>query len=86
MFRIKFNKKNEVIDIKELEKINICKVCGKQFDLKKENKYIVRENKGINGIVSGTKKFECFDCPNCGCQNILNIREGQSCEETEQEE
>lgn len=76
MFRIKFNKKNEVIDIKKLEKINICKVCGKQFDLKKENKYIVRENKGINGIASGTKKFECFDCPNCGCQNILNIREG----------
>lgn len=76
MFRCLLNKKNEVIDIKELEKINICKVCGKQFDLKKENKYIVQENKGINGIASGTKKFECFDCCKCGCQNVLNIREG----------
>lgn len=76
MFRCLLNKKNEAIDIKELEKINICKVCGKQFDLKKENKYTVQENKEINGIASGTKKFECFDCPNCGCQNVLNIREG----------
>ena len=54
----------------------ICKVCGKDFKLKKDNKYIVQENKGINGIASGSKKFECFDCPNCGCQNIVNVREG----------
>lgn len=74
MFRCLFNKKDEVIDIKALEKINVCKVCGKQFDLIKENKYIVQENKGINGIATGTKK--CFDCPHCGCQNILNVREG----------
>ena len=57
MFSCLFNKKNQVIDIKELEKINICKVCGKQFDLIKDNKYIVQENKGINGITTGTKKF-----------------------------
>ena len=37
MFRCLFNKKDEVIDIKALEKINVCKVCGKQFDLIKEN-------------------------------------------------
>lgn len=47
-----------------------------QVDLIKDNKYIVQENKGINGIATGTKKFECFDCPHCGCQNILNVREG----------
>ena len=69
MFRCLFNKKDEVIDIKALEKINVCKVCGKQFDL-------IKENKGINGIATGTKKFECFDCPHCGCQNVLNIKEG----------
>lgn len=67
---------SEDIDVKDLKKINICKSCGKQFDLVKENKYIVQENKGLNGIATGTKKFECFDCPHCGCQNILNIREG----------
>lgn len=53
-----------------------CKVCGKDFKLLKKNKYIVQENKGINGIATGTKKFECFNCPYCGCQNILNEREG----------
>lgn len=36
MFRCLFNKKDEVIDIKALEKINVCKVCGKQFDLIKK--------------------------------------------------
>lgn len=76
MFRIKTNKKNEVIDIKKLEKINVCKICGKQFDLIKENKYIVQENNGLNSAVNGRKKFECFDCPTCGCQNIVNLREG----------
>lgn len=68
--------KDEEIDRKDLEKINVCKVCGKQFDLIKENKYIVQKNKGINSIANRIKKFECFDCPHCGCQNVLNIREG----------
>lgn len=63
-----FNKNN-------LKNKNICKVCGKEFELIKDNKYIVQENKGLNGIVTGIKKFECFDCPYCGCQNIMNIRE-----------
>lgn len=45
MFRCLFNKKDEVIDIKALEKINVCKVCGKQFDLIKENKYMFKKIK-----------------------------------------
>lgn len=24
-----------------------------------------------------SKTFEAFDCPHCGCQNIVNIREGE---------
>lgn len=76
MFSCIFNKKTQDVDIKMLEKINVCKVCGKQFDLVKENKYIVREkDKGLNSAFNGTKKFECFDCPHCGCQNVLNVRE-----------
>jgi predicted RNA-binding Zn-ribbon protein involved in translation (DUF1610 family) len=70
-----FNKKNSFKD-DTLEKINFCKVCGKEFELIKDNKYVVQENNGINVAVSGRKKFECFDCPHCGCQNIVNIREG----------
>ena len=54
-----------------------CKICGKDFELEAKNKYIAIENKGLNGSISGLKKFECFDCPKCGCQNIVNVREGE---------
>lgn len=30
----------------------------------------------MNVLVEGQKAYECFDCPECGCQNIVNIREG----------
>lgn len=53
-----------------------CKVCKKKFNLKKENKYqIYVAPVGLNCIVEGGKTFEAFDCPMCGCQNIVNIRE-----------
>lgn len=54
----------------------ICKVCKNKFKLIKKNKYIALENNGINGTITGKKKYECFDCPHCGCQNIVNVREG----------
>ena len=38
--------------------------------------YVVAENKGVVNIMNGVKYYECFDCPECGCQNIVNIREG----------
>lgn len=66
--------KKETIVYEELK--HTCKVCGKQFELKKDNKYVVAENKGLSSIANGYKYFECFDCPECGCQNIVNIREG----------
>ncbi len=70
----KFFKKNK-IEI-NVEKKYTCKVCGNDFDLLADNKYVVQEVKGISGITNGCKKFECFDCPKCGCQNVVNIREG----------
>lgn len=46
-----------------------CNVCNKEFELKEENKYIVNvEPKPF--IISGLK--EAFDCPYCGCQNVVN--------------
>lgn len=51
-----------------------CKVCGHEFELKKENKYIVDE---YCSAVIGCDKIvhhECFDCPDCGCQNPVNTR------------
>lgn len=51
-----------------------CIVCGHEFELNKENKYVA-EKVEYNLIGGNTLKFiECFDCPKCGCQNIANNR------------
>nr|DAL28802.1 MAG TPA_asm: RimK-related lysine biosynthesis protein, Probable-dependent amine/thiol ligase family Amino-group [Caudoviricetes sp.] len=52
-----------------------CKICGKEFELKKENKYLVTEKIAAFGALTELPKtFEAFDCPHCGCQNVMNIR------------
>ena len=44
-----------------------CKVCEKEFEPLKENKYVTKD---VN-ILTGTETFwDCFDCPKCGCQVI----------------
>jgi len=47
-----------------------CKVCGKWFKLQADKRYeeIKKE------VFSKPVFFECFDCPKCGCQNIVNVR------------
>lgn len=53
-----------------------CKICGKRFKLMKENRYLATEKIGaLEGLTKAAKIFEAFDCPHCGCQNIVNIRE-----------
>ena len=53
-----------------------CKACKRIMRLKKENKYLVRINPGLVGIIEGKNNiFEAFDCPKCGCQNIIGVRE-----------
>ena len=68
----KLGGKNSMI---KKNKLHICKVCKTNFELLKENKYIACDNKGVQTIATGYKYYECFDCPKCGCQNIVNIRE-----------
>ena len=54
-----------------------CKVCGKRFKLKNEKRYIYEKVPvGLNRLTEGSTFYECFDCPKCGCQQIVNIREG----------
>lgn len=55
-----------------------CKICGKEFELKKDSHYIAREEE-VTGITTIAKKVEVslwdsFDCPYCGCQNIVQQR------------
>lgn len=56
-----------------------CKICGKEFELKKEKKYLATEKVETFGTLAKLPKtFEAFDCPHCGCQNIVNIREEEA--------
>lgn len=54
-----------------------CKVCGKRLRLDKECRYEVVKIPTALEIFSGksTTVFEAFDCPKCGCQNIVNVKE-----------
>lgn len=60
-----------------------CKICGKDFELKLDNHYIARDEEiercGIVGIVGNntdkeSKLYDTFDCPFCGCQNVVQER------------
>ena len=55
-----------------------CKICGKDFELKLDNHYVSRDNE-THGIVNAIRSeeeniFDTFDCPYCGCQNIIQQR------------
>ena len=53
-----------------------CKVCGKRMRLNAKDRYdVVVYPVGVNCLVEGAKHYEAFDCPKCGCQNIVNVRE-----------
>ena len=57
----------------------ICKVCKKLFIPKKENKYTVTKVPvGLAALTAPAIVYEAFDCPRCGCQNIVNQREVNS--------
>lgn len=54
----------------------ICKVCKKFFIPHKEQKYMVKKRpEGILALTTPSTIYEAFDCPRCGCQNIVNQRE-----------
>lgn len=49
-----------------------CKVCGKRFPLLKEKRYLATDRCGFSEAMSGGAiKYECFDCPSCGCQIVI---------------
>lgn len=55
-----------------------CKVCGRDFPLLIESHYVSIEGR-IEGIVSAIGRispqlYDSFDCPLCGCQNRMQLR------------
>lgn len=63
-----------------------CNVCGHEFAPKKENRYVSEERTA--GFFQVTKYYDCFDCPECGCQIVAQERFAATpeCVETEQDE
>lgn len=53
-----------------------CNICGKRFKLLAKNRYeVVRKPVGFNCLIEGTIYYNAFDCPHCGCQNIVGVLE-----------
>ena len=60
-----------------------CKVCGRDFALMEEEHYITKSPRktGLASIAGGEEHLhDAFDCPHCGCQNIVGEREAAYCE------
>lgn len=56
-----------------------CKICGQDFPLMTEEHYIAQDPRKIGALanLANTDKaieYDAFDCPHCGCQNIMQIR------------
>lgn len=67
-----------------------CKVCGRDFPLMAEEHYVARdgEKKGVIAALSVEEgvQYDAFDCPHCGCQNIMQGRKLAVYEDEEIEE
>lgn len=55
-----------------------CSVCNKDFQMDIRSHYVSRDNKttGLNTIMSNVEVsvYDTFDCPHCGCQNVIQER------------
>lgn len=72
-----------------------CKVCGREFPLMIEERYIARDPQriGVLANLANTDKaieYDAFDCPHCGCQNVMQVRKPlwtpEKCDEEEETE
>lgn len=64
--------------------MSTCKVCGRDFPLMAEEHYVSRgrEKKGLAAALGSQDEaalYDTFDCPHCGCQNIMQTRNWDLC-------
>lgn len=69
----------EVKEMSSVKGMTTCKICGRDFPLIIEEHYVARdlEKKGVLPALSGeveSAEFDAFECPHCGCQNIMQSR------------
>lgn len=66
----------------EIKGMTTCKICGRSFPLIWEDHYIAKDPTptGLVGLAGGTiYPYDAIDCPNCGCQNVLQRRKPFAC-------
>lgn len=56
-----------------------CKVCGRDFALMAEDHYVSEDPKKTGALANLVNtdrayEFDTFDCPHCGCQNVMQER------------
>lgn len=62
-----------------------CDVCGRRFRLLAKNRYeVVKNPVGLECLAKGTVYFNAFDCPHCGCQNIVGVIEKEKVRDIEE--
>ena len=74
----------EVKEMGSVKGMTTCKVCGRDFPLLAEEHYVVRdvEKKGVIPAINGqteAEMYDAFDCPHCGCQNVMQGRKQGVC-------
>lgn len=57
-----------------------CNSCGRRFRLLAKNRYeIVKVEHSLVSVLKGNPVggtyFNAFDCPRCGCQNVVSVIE-----------
>ena len=64
--------------MEKIKGMHTCDVCGRDFPLIVEERYTVRgaERSGLATAISFEEadRYDAFDCPHCGCQNVVNKR------------
>ena len=67
-----------------------CKICGCEFNAIKEMHYISRSNGKVGfAAISGGEEcghFDTFDCPQCGCQVVVQERQREVIKDKREDE
>ena len=56
-----------------------CRICERDFPLIAEEHYIAQDPEKVGALANLINtdrafEFDAFDCPHCGCQNIMQGR------------
>ena len=57
-----------------------CDVCGRRFLLRAKNRYVVEVPANLLEARVRAIYYNAFDCPHCGCQNIVGVLEKERVE------